>query len=282
VDLTTTGGTGRRSVLLAASAGLLLAVPTPGAAAAAPAQSRTARRRPVSQSTAVLVHGAFADGSSWAPVVARLQAHDVPVVVVQLSLNSLTDDVAVLTHRLSRIPGRKVVAAHSYGGIPVSEADYTGLDVGGLVFAAAYATDAGESLLSLNATADPLPAADPSNTLVDLEAQQLVMTTDAFTRYFCPDLPRARRAVLAAVQRPIGFGAGGTPASHAAWKTLPTWYQVSLDDQVVSPDLQRRLAGRMPDLRRRLDLRSSHASIQSHPQEVADLVLDALRETRLA
>ena len=232
--------------------------------------------------TAVLVHGAFADGSSWAPVVARLQRERVPVVVVQLSLTTLADDVAVLTHRLSRIPGRKVVAAHSYGGVPVSEADYTGLDVAGLVFAAAYTPEAGESLLSLNATADPLPAADPANTLVDLDAQQLVMSPAAFTRYFCPDLPKARRDVLAAVQRPIGFGAGGTPATRASWRTLPVWYQLSLDDQIVNPALQRRLADRMPDLRRRLDLRSSHASIQSHPEELADLVLDAIRATALA
>lgn len=232
--------------------------------------------------TVVLVHGAFADGSSWAPVLGRLQDRDVPAVAVQLSLNTLDDDVAVLAHRLSRIDGPKVVVAHSYGGIPVSQTDYTGTGVTGLVFLAAYAPDTGESLLSLNATADPLPAADPANTLVDLEAQQLIMSPEAFVTYFCPDLPKARAKVLAAVQRPIGFGAGGAPVSRAAWRTLPTWYQVSTQDQIVNPVLQRRLADRMPLLQRRLDLRSSHASLQSHPGPVSELILDAVAAARLA
>lgn len=277
------GRPSRRTLLGAALlAGAPAILPAAPASAAATAPDPATRRPAVPDVTVVLVHGAFADGSSWAPVIGRLQERRIPAVAIQLSLNTLADDVAVLTHRLSRIEGPKVVVAHSYGGVPVSEADYTGTGVTGLVYLAAYAPDAGESLLSLNATADPLPAADPSNTLVDLAAQQLIMSPEAFVRYFAPDLPKARARVLAAVQRPIGFGAGGAPASRAAWRTLPTWYQVSTDDQIVNPVLQRRLADRMPRLQRRLDLRSSHASLLSNPGPVTGLILDAVAAARLA
>ena len=269
----------RRSFVSAAlAAGAVAAAGGSSSASALPAPDERRSRDEIAPLTIVLVHGAFADGSSWGPVIEVLQrSHPFPVVAVQLSLRELADDAAVLRRRLLRVPGPKIVVGHSYGGAVISETDYADTDVRGLVYVAAYAPAAGESLLSLNATFPPLPAADPSNTLVDLDNAELVMSPSAFVTYFCPDVPRHRADVLAAVQRPIGFGAGGAPATRAAWTELPTWYQVSRDDQIVQPDLQRMLAARMPDLRERLELGAGHASLQSRPRDVARFIARAAR-----
>ena len=273
--------TRRTFVAAALASGAAVAVGRPADASPAESPDRERADHPdVAPLTIVLVHGAFADGSSWSPVLEILQKeHPFPAVAVQLSLRTLADDAAVLRGRLLRIPGPKIVVAHSYGGAVISEADYSGTDVRGLVYLAAYAPAIGESLLGLNATFLPLPAADPQNTLVDLDNAELIMSPSAFVRYFCPDIPRRRATVLAAVQRPIGFGAGGAPLTRAAWTELPTWYQVSSNDQIVQPDLQRMLAERMPNLRERIELAVSHASLISRPNDVARFIARAARSS---
>jgi hypothetical protein len=233
--------------------------------------------------TIVLVHGAYADAGSWRHVVTKLLDRHFSVTGPQLPLVSLAEDAGVVRHTLLRAgDGPKLVVAHSYGGAVISEADYEGTGVAGLVYIAAYAPDTGESVLSLNGTVAPLDSAGPDATLVDSEAQQLTLAPDAYVRYFAPDLAPDEAHALAVLQRPVGFGAGGAPATRAAWRDLPTSYQISLDDQIIAPELQRMFMARMPHLTGTLELRSSHASLLAHPGPVADFIAAAAERVRRA
>ena len=226
----------------------------------------------------VLVHGAYVDASSWLRVVELLQNHrrGFEVVGPQLGLTTLGGDADTVRQTLIKLgDGPKLVVGHSYGGAVISEVDYRDTGVTGLVYIAAYVPDVGESVLSLNGTVPALPSGAPEATLVDNDAQQLSLAPQAFAEYFAPDAGEATARALAVLQRPVGFGAGGASATRAAWKDLPTWYQLSLDDQIISPDLERMFVKRMPNLVDTLELHSGHASPLSHPHRIANFITDA-------
>lgn len=229
----------------------------------------------ISSPHVLLVHGAYADASSWSAVLRNLLRRDIDVTAVQLRLQTLADDAAVVRHQLDLIGGPTLVVAHSYGGAVITSTDYAGTAVTGLVYVAAYAPDLGQSVLSLNAEGQSLPSQQPPNVVVDEQAGQLSLSRDGFVRYFAPDLLELDARVLAAAQRPVGFGAGGAPATQAAWRDFPTWYQISADDQIIDPALEERFADAMPQLKEKLVLASSHASLLSHADEVTDLILRA-------
>ena len=149
---------------------------------------------------------------------------------------------------------------------------YTVRAVAGLVFAAAYALDDGESLGALNAR---FPATPILPALVFDAQGSATVDPEAFTRIFAPDLPVHRARVLAAVQKPISGAIFGTPGGHPAWRDVPSWYQVSADDQVISPELERFVAARMGA--RTIELSSSHASPLSHSHAIAELIEQASR-----
>ncbi len=220
----------------------------------------------------VLVHGAWVDGSSWAEVIERLQRDGFAVRAVQLRLQSLADDAAIVRAEIDRIGRPVVVAGHSYGGAVIGEAARGAPNVVGLVYAAAYALDEGESLGALNARF----AATPILPALVFDAQgNATVDPEAFTRIFAPDLPVHRARVLAAVQKPISGAIFGTPGGHPAWRDVPSWYQVSADDQVISPELERFVAARMGA--RTIELSSSHASPLSHAHAIAELIEQASR-----
>ena len=215
----------------------------------------------------VLVHGAWADGSSWSKVIEHLQRERFNVVAVQLREQSLADDAAIVRHAIAQIPRPVVVAGHSYGGLVMSEATTGATNVVALVFVAAFAPDASESLGAL-AAGYPTPPAI-ARLVVDDQGNATI-PPDAYVQYFAPDVPTDQARVLAATQHPISAPILGTPAGVPGWKTIPSFYQVSTQDQVIDPDLERFFARRMGA--QTIELPSSHVSLISHARAIAELI----------
>jgi len=220
----------------------------------------------------VLVHGAWADGSSWSGVIERLQRDGYTVRAVQLPLQSLAGDAAVVRGEIERIGRPVVVAGHSYGGAVIGEAASGASNVIGLVYAAAFALDQGETLLGLSSS---FPATPILGALAFDSQGNATVEPGAFAQLFAPDLPPRQARMLAAVQKPISGGIFGTPGGAPAWRSIPSWYQVSTEDQVISPELERFVAARMNA--RVIELPSSHASPVSRPGALAELIEAAAR-----
>ena len=263
----------RRAVIqgTAAFAGLA-AVQAPGVASAAEAAStRPGHGHP--KANVLLVHGAWVDGSSWNAVIPILQRHGHTVLAVQLPLTSLGDDVAWTRHVLAeRLQGPTVMAGHSYGGAVISGAATGVENVISLVFASAFAPDLNENLGGLNAMfpAPPGLAHAQPDSLGFLWFDPAAIPTN-----FAQDIPLAEARVLAATQKPIAAACFGDLAGPPAWRTLPSWYLVSTQDRMINPDLERFMADRSGATT--VEVRSSHASPASHPDEVAKLILAAAR-----
>jgi pimeloyl-ACP methyl ester carboxylesterase len=216
----------------------------------------------------VLVHGAYADGSSWAEVIPLLQRAGLKVTSVQNPLTSLADDVDATRRILALQDGPTVLAGHSWAGTVITEA---GVDpkVTALVYVAARAPDAGEDYPAL-AARFPTPPATAGLVRSGNYAQ---LSEEAFLRDFAGDLDPAKARVLYAVQGRISSTLFAGKTTVAAWKAKPTWYAISKQDRTTSPELQRFLADRMKA--NTIELESSHLSLLSHPKEIADLILTA-------
>jgi pimeloyl-ACP methyl ester carboxylesterase len=216
----------------------------------------------------VLVHGAWADGSSWSKVIPILQAAGLNVTSVQNPLTSLADDVAATRRVLAQQTGPTVLVGHSYAGMVISEA---GIDpkVSSLVYVAARAPEANEDF---NALAGKFPTM-PVRAGTQEHDGYITLKEDAYVKYFAGDLPVDEARALFATQQPIAKTLFGGRTTVAAWRSKPSWYAVSKNDQTTSPDLERFLAKRMNATTVELD--SSHLSLVSHPQEIADLILQA-------
>jgi pimeloyl-ACP methyl ester carboxylesterase len=216
----------------------------------------------------VLVHGAYADGSSWSQVIERLQAAGLNVTSVQNPLTSLSDDVAATRRALALQDGPTILAAHSWGGTVISEAGLAS-NVTGLVYVAARAPDAGEDYAAL-AAQFPTP---PANAGLVESGGFKQLSKEAFLRDFAGDVPRSLALTLYAAQGRISDSLFTSKTSVAAWRHKPTWYAVSRNDRTTSPDLERFLAARMGA--KTMELDSSHLSIVSHPAAITKLILDA-------
>lgn len=216
----------------------------------------------------VLVHGAWADGSSWTEVIPFLQAAGLKVTAVQNPLTSVADDVAAARRALALQDGPTVLVGHSYAGTVISEA---GADakVTALVYVASHAADAGEDFPSVTAKFPTTPV----RAGIQNHNGLLYLTEEAVIDHFASGLPREKARVIYAVQQPIAATLFAGRISVAAWHDKPAWYAVSKQDHVVSPDLQRFLAARMKATTVELD--AGHLSLISHPREVADIILAA-------
>ena len=235
-------------------------------AALMPGVSR-AQNRPVARNI-VLVHGLFADGSSWSEVVARLQAAGLDVTSVQNPLTTLDDAVAETQRVLARQDGPTVLAGHSFSGMIVTQ---TGVDpkVSAVVYVAARAPDAGEDYAEL-AKRFPTP---PASAGVVFDGDEGRLSEAAFLRDFAGDLPEARARVLYAVQQPFHKALLTGRTTQAAWRSKPSFYAVSTEDRTINPDLQRYMAKRMGATT--IEVKASHLSLISHPEEIAGLILQA-------
>lgn len=216
----------------------------------------------------ILVHGAWSDGSGWANVIPILQAEGHNVVAVQNQMTSLTGDAANTRAVIDSTQGPTVVAGHSYGGAVMSSAAQGASNVKGLVFIAAFAPDEGETL-------GGFPPGAGAKYIGPGPGGLLYVDRAHFPSCFAGDLPLAEAQVLASVQRPVGGAIFADKMSAPAWKTIKSWYQVSEDDQMIPPDTERMMASRAKATT--ISLKSSHASLVSHPKEVAELIISAAR-----
>src|ERR1700734_2566743 len=218
----------------------------------------------------VLVHGAWADGSSWSGVIERLQADGYRVTAPQFPLTALADDVARLRQVLDLQDGPAIVAGHSYGGQVMTTLGTDAPNVAGLVYIAAFGLDQGESLGGLLAQGPVTPA------LAHLVTDQQGfgwLSEDDFVHHFAGDVDPVKAKVLYAVQQPIAMSIFEEPMGDPAWKTLPSWYLVATDDQALPPEAERLFASRMGATT--VEIPSSHVAMVSHPGEVAQLIKSA-------
>ncbi len=216
----------------------------------------------------VLVHGAYADGSSWSEVIERLQKAGLHVTSVQNPLTSLADDVDATRRAIAMQDGPTILAGHSWAGTVISEA---GIDpkVAGLVYVAARAPDAGEDYSALAAM---FPKAPASAGLVK-SGGFAQLSEDAFLHDFAGDIDPVKARVMYAAQGRISDRLFASRTTHAAWRNKPTWYAVSTNDRTTSPELERFLAQRMKA--KTIEIASSHLSMLSHPDQIANLILEA-------
>lgn len=218
----------------------------------------------------VLVHGAFADGSSWSEVVRLLQRKGYNVTAVQNPLTSLADDVAATRRVLARQKGPVLLVGHSWAGAVITEAGNAD-NVKGLVYLSALAPDDNESVADLLARLhSPMEGLAP-----DAEGLVWLDEPDAYRNVMAGDVPPARVRILAATQQPIAASAFTGKVSHAAWRSKPSWYLVTEKDHALPPKVQRQLAHQIGARIKSVD--SSHMSMVAHPQVVADLIDRAAR-----
>ncbi len=217
----------------------------------------------------ILVHGAWADGSSWAKVIPRLKEKGFNVVAVQLPLASLASDVATVERAIALERGPVLLVGHSYGGIVITEA---GNDpkVSGLVYVAAYAPDAGESAFTLNALA---PASPASSQITHDVQGNLKLNAQAVFEDFVQDLPLKERATLFATQGPISASALGAPVTTPAWRDKPSWFIIASRDRTIAPQLEELEAKRMNAVTTTAD--SCHVVMLSKPDVVTDVIVRA-------
>jgi pimeloyl-ACP methyl ester carboxylesterase len=249
----------RRTFAAAAVAGAAVSLASRGMAAA----PVLAKARNV-----VLVHGLFADGSSWSEVIARLQAAGLNATSVQNPLTTLPEAVASAQRVLDRQDGPTVLVGHSFSGMIVTEAGVHPT-VSALVYVAARAPDAGEDYSAL---AKNFPA-PPASAGILFDGDEGRLSEEAFLRDFAGDLPEAKAKVLFAVQEPFHKALLTGKTTHAAWRAKPSYYAVSTEDRTINPDLERFMAKRMSA--KTIELRSSHLSLISHPDEITRLILEA-------
>lgn len=221
----------------------------------------------------VLVHGAYADGSSWSEVIKRLQAAGITATAVQNPLTGLADDVAHTNRVLALQPGPVVLAGHSFAGTVITEAGIHPA-VAALVYIAARAPDAGEDYTAL---ARRFPAPPASAGLVFADGFG-ALTEDAFLTDFANGVDPAQARVLYAVQGRVSETLFADRTTAAAWRSRPAWYAVSRQDRTTSPELERFLAERMHATT--VEIESGHLSLITHPDEVTVLIVDAIRAVR--
>ena len=221
----------------------------------------------------VLVHGAWADGSCWSPVIEQLQASGHTVTAPQFPLNALAADVARLRQVLVRQSGSTLLVGHSYGGQIMTALGTDAPNAAGLVYIAGFGLDEGESIGALLAGGPPPPAV--ANLDVDASGSAWLPEED-FVRHFAADVPPVKARVMFAAQQPLAFSAFDEVMGTPAWKSLPSWYMVAESDEVIPPDAERSFAQRMGAVT--VEAASSHVAMVSHPDEVADLIQTAVKE----
>jgi pimeloyl-ACP methyl ester carboxylesterase len=233
--------------------------------------------------TVVLVHGAFADSSSWDAVIGHLRSQLVPVVAAANPLRSVAGDAAYVRDVLATIEGPIVLVGHSYGGFVITEAAAGNPDVVGLVYVGAFAPDTGESAFELSGKF-------PGSTLGEALAAyplssgdtEVVIRQELFPQQFAADVDEDHAVLMAATQRPVTQTAltDGLPTGEPAWKTMPSWFVFGEADLNIPAELERFLADRA-GARSAVEIPgASHAISVSHPIEVADVILAAVDATR--
>jgi pimeloyl-ACP methyl ester carboxylesterase len=220
----------------------------------------------------VLVHGAWADGSSWSAVVERLQADGYNVTAPQFPMNALANNVDRLRLVLGRQDGPTIVAGHSYGGQIMTALGTDAPNVVGLVYIAAFGLDEGESIGALLEGAPP--DASPALAHLDIDAEGFAwLPEDDFVNHFAADVDPVKAKVMYAVQQPLHTSSLTDVMGVPAWKSLPSWFLIADGDQAIPPDAQRQFAARMgADT---VEIASNHVAMVSHPDEALERIVTA-------
>jgi pimeloyl-ACP methyl ester carboxylesterase len=217
----------------------------------------------------VLVHGAWADGSSWSKIVPILQAKGLNLVCVQNPLTSLADDVAATHRMIDAQDGPVLLAGHSYGGAIITEAG-NHPKVAGLVYVAAFAPDEGETLAGLAQPYGPTPLFSELQPIAD---GFLLLTRKGVHESFAQDLSAEEKELMVATQAATQGAVLGTTIGKAAWHSKPSWFVIAANDRAISPEQERVTAARMRA--KTLTLPTSHVPMLSQPQKVADFIIEA-------
>lgn len=274
-----------RSISAAAIVALGVAMAVPASAAQAPGSG--AVTKPVAHGTkptVVLVHGAFADSSSFNDVITKLLRDGYPVRTVANPLRGLPTDAAAAKAVLHSIDGPIVLVGHSYGGAVISDAAAGDPDVKALVYLAALVPDTGEGAsgpadVPISHPLPPLPVAGVPTVAADgTPGTDLYLAQDQFRARFAGDVDPVTAATMAVTQRPLDRGAGASPSAAAAWRAIPSWYLITAQDRTLAPELQRFFAKRANSHIE--EISSSHAVMVSHPDTVTRLIEEADRMTR--
>jgi pimeloyl-ACP methyl ester carboxylesterase len=242
----------------------------------------TSERNDMPKPTIVLVHGAWADGSSWNAVSTELQGQGFTVLTPPNLLHGVAGDAAYVASFLAqRTTGPVVLAAHSYGGVVITNAGTAGCDVKALVYVDAFIPEVGENVFQiLGGSGSALDVPDPT-TVLDIAGYPGAPEGDAeaFLKpstvhdAFAQDLPEADRWLIVASQRPITLSANTTPTETAAWKTIPSWAVIGTQDRVIPAATQRSMAERAGSTI--TEVAGSHVSMVSHPAAAIDAILAA-------
>jgi pimeloyl-ACP methyl ester carboxylesterase len=232
--------------------------------------------------TVVLVHGAFADASSWAGVITELEARGVNVVAPANGLRGIGPDAAYLTSFVDQLGGPVVLVGHSYGGAVITQTGTDARDVVGLVFVAAFSPDRDEKLADINARYPDVPLSAAMRTMTYPDGTgsgtEAYIDPASFHAAFCADVPDAQARVMAATQRPVSLDAFTTTVtSTPAWHQRPSWAIVATADHAIHPDAERDMAKRAGSETFELD--GSHAVAVSKPAAVADVIMHAVKAT---
>ena len=223
--------------------------------------------------TVILVHGAFADGSSWGNVIPLLEDSGYDVIAVQNPLTSFADDVATTRRVIDAQGGSVVLVGHSYGGAVITKAAVGTSNVRSLVYVAAFAPEAGENLQAL---LEKYPSKIGA-ALVPDAAGFLYIDRSKFKEVFAADVSERELSVLAAAQKPINSQIFSQVYETPAWKEISSWYLIATDDQAINPALQRVFAERINATSR--EVNTSHVPFVSNPTAVADIIKDAAEAT---
>ena len=217
----------------------------------------------------VLVHGAFADGSSWAKVITQLQTKGYNVIAVQNPLTSLADDVAATRRIIAQMDGPILLAAHSYGGMVISEA---GKDpkVAGLLYVAALVPEEGQNANDVNAM---MPTTGVEKEFRVSPEGFVSLSAKAVNENFVPDASSEERNLIYATQVPLAASAGEEKVYDPAWKTKPSWFIVAKHDRVINPDLERFKAKLIKA--NTIELNSGHVPMVTEPKKVTAFIIEA-------
>jgi pimeloyl-ACP methyl ester carboxylesterase len=222
--------------------------------------------------TVVLVHGAWADGSSWKAIIGPLQERGLNVIAAPIPLTSLSDDAAALKRTIARTQGPVIVAGHAYAGAVIATANDE--RVKALVYIAALAPDEGETVAEVfykDETHSKAPQLAPD------EDGFIWMPDDGFPNAFAQNATQEQLALSNAVQRPISIKSIQEPAPVPTWKSKPTWYLVAEEDRMINPKTQRFMATRMNATVTSLPV--DHTPLLTAPDSVVDIILEAARAT---
>jgi len=218
----------------------------------------------------VLVHGGWADGSSWGKVITILKDAGHKVIAVNMPLHNLADDVATVKRAVELVGKPVILVGHSYGGEVITNAGYNNPNVTGLVYIAAFAPDEGQSLSNFVSPKD-----FPQEFLMLDSAGLAYINPAMFHDRFAQDVDPTEAYIMAVAQKPFNASTFAEKSGPPAWKQLPTWYQISTSDLMIPPDAQQKFAKQMNATT--ISINASHASYVSHPNEIAKLILDAAK-----